>query len=319
MTEEVWSSIRPHLDKVIGIDLSGAGEPLLQPRLMTWIAQAKHNGCVTGFSTNATLLDPGIARGLLDAGLDWLSVSMDGADAETYEAIRVGANFKKVCHNVKTFSNSRTNPNPKIMITFVIMSRNCRQLEEMVKLTADLGVDQINFKHCDVIRGEHGKNLGVFNKKSSISKDVEKFLHKALLLAKNLNVKATAYPFIPEELCVCGQDPRHSMFIGYDGTVGPCINLIYNGETTFLGETGVLPHVSYGNIQETDLDSLWDSEASLLYRRTFVSRCKAYENACMDCVYRGSIQSEERLLLTAISSMPAPPHGCEICHYLYGV
>ena len=41
MTPEIWDAIRPHLPEVQSIDFTGGGEPLLQPKLAEWIAEAK--------------------------------------------------------------------------------------------------------------------------------------------------------------------------------------------------------------------------------------------------------------------------------------
>ena len=47
-------------------------------------------------TTNALLLTPGLARGLLEAGLDQLVVSIDGASAEAFGRVRSGASLEKV-------------------------------------------------------------------------------------------------------------------------------------------------------------------------------------------------------------------------------
>jgi len=167
MTEQVWEAIRPHLPQVGSTDFTGGGEPLLQPRLVKWAAEANEAGCETGILTNGLLLTKDKAEELIETGLDWLCVSMDGADAETYEKIRRGSDFDRVCENLANVAELRRGRTPKTMINFVIMNLNFHQIDEMVDLAQHLGVDQVNFKQCDVIRGEHGKGLGLFAKKDS--------------------------------------------------------------------------------------------------------------------------------------------------------
>jgi hypothetical protein len=76
----------------------------------------------------------------------------------------------------------------------------------MVRLTARLGVDQINFKQCDVIRGDGGRGHGLFSTQDSGEvRRPEKKLAKARHLAKKLNVSSTAFSFAPEEQPVCDQ------------------------------------------------------------------------------------------------------------------
>jgi len=56
MLPHVWQAIRPYLREVRSIDFTGGGEPLLQPKLEEWIAEAKTAGCETGFLSNGLLL-----------------------------------------------------------------------------------------------------------------------------------------------------------------------------------------------------------------------------------------------------------------------
>jgi molybdenum cofactor biosynthesis enzyme MoaA len=53
MTHDIWESIRLHLADINSVDFTGGGEPLLQPKLAEWIAQANAAGCETGFLSNA--------------------------------------------------------------------------------------------------------------------------------------------------------------------------------------------------------------------------------------------------------------------------
>jgi MoaA/NifB/PqqE/SkfB family radical SAM enzyme len=100
MSPEVWEAIRPYLSDVISIDFTGGGEPLLQPKLEAWIAEAKNAGCETGFLSNGLLLKKDRLKRLLDAGLDWICISMDGATADMYNKIRIGSDFERVCTNI---------------------------------------------------------------------------------------------------------------------------------------------------------------------------------------------------------------------------
>jgi MoaA/NifB/PqqE/SkfB family radical SAM enzyme len=87
---------------------------------------------------------------------------MDGADAEMYNKIRVGSNFDRVSENVANIARLRTGRAPKTMINFVLMHMNFHQVDEIVQLADRLGVDQVNFKQCDVIRGKEGRGYGLF-------------------------------------------------------------------------------------------------------------------------------------------------------------
>jgi MoaA/NifB/PqqE/SkfB family radical SAM enzyme len=320
MSPEVWSAIRPYLTEVKSIDFTGGGEPLLQPKLPEWIAEAKAAGCETGFLSNGLLLKKEKLQQILDAGVDWICISMDGADAEMYEKIRIGSNFKRVCENVANIAELRTGGIPKTMINFVLMDLNFHQVADIVRLTARLGVDQINFKQCDVIRGASGKGRGLFgNKETREIRRLKKKLAQTRRLAKKLNIMTTAFSFTPEEQPVCDQDPRDSLFIRYDGLVAPCINLAIGGPSTFLGKEAMMPNVHYGRLPHDDLMDLWQSDTSKFYRQQFEQRAKKYEEAIVARLTGFSGASRLRALQEAQAALPDPPRGCNVCHYLYDV
>lgn len=320
MDQDIWEAIRPHLAETHAIDFTGGGEPLLQPRLVDWLGEARSAGCETGILTNGLLLNEKKAQQLIDAGLNWICFSVDGATAEIYEEIRVGSNFEKVCQNLATIAKLRIKKVPKTMINFVLMPMNFHQVEEIVRLAHRLGVDQVNFKQCDVIRGERGKDYGLFAvKKTKEIQRLEKALAKARRLAKKLNVKTTAFSFVPEEQPVCEQDPRNSMFILHDGAVGPCINLAIGGPTTFLGNDTVMPKIHYGRLPYQDLLDLWQTPICKFYRERFQSRVRAYDEIVAKSFIGSSWSKLRETLQAARETMPEAAEGCKVCHYLYDI
>jgi len=84
------------------VHLHNFGEPLLDPRLEEKVRYAKQKGIpkVKIFSNGALLTETRI-RGLVDAGLDEIKVSFDGATREEYESIRQPLKFDRVVANVQ--------------------------------------------------------------------------------------------------------------------------------------------------------------------------------------------------------------------------
>jgi MoaA/NifB/PqqE/SkfB family radical SAM enzyme len=245
---------------------------------------------------------------------------MDGADAQLYEKIRVGSDFERVCDNVATIAKLRTGQTPKIMINFVLMDLNFHQIEDIVRLASRLGVDQLNFKQCEVIRGESGKGHGLFGAEET--KDIrrlKKSLEKARRLAKKLGIATTAFAFSPEERPVCEQDPRDSLFIRYDGLAAPCINLAIGGPTTFLGNEVEIPNIHYGRLPEVDLMALWQTKTCQYYRDQFEQRAKTHDQAIVAGMLNASGSNRVKALQKAKEAMPEPPRGCNVCHYLYDI
>jgi len=206
------------------------------------------------------------------------------------------------------------------MINFVMMRSNFHQLEEIVRLAASLGVDQVNFKQCEVSREVHGKGLGLFGStETRETRRLQKALSRARSLARKLNIQTTASSFAPTQRAVCEQDPRDSAFISHKGVVAPCINLALAGRTTFLGQEVALPQVHYGALPQDDLAALWEGAVCTFYRERFNERARAYDEAFMQSLMSDSRRTPERLREAAVKRMPEAPEGCKVCHYLYDI
>ena len=84
------------------LKLSLRGEPMLHPKLIEMVRYAKDRGILdVYFNTNATLLDEDKINRLIDAGLDRISISVEGITKEVYESYRVGAKYDEVLANMK--------------------------------------------------------------------------------------------------------------------------------------------------------------------------------------------------------------------------
>jgi MoaA/NifB/PqqE/SkfB family radical SAM enzyme len=201
-----------------------------------------------------------------------------------------------------------------------MMESNFHQVEDMVKLADELGVDQINFKQCDVIRGENGKGLDLFaSKETKQIREMEKKLSKARGLAKKRNILTTAFLFAPREKPVCDQDPRDTLFVRHDGAVSSCIDLVIGGPTTFLGDPVTMLAVHWGRLADQDLLDIWKVDTCKSYQKSFEDRVNKYEESMVKNLTGGSSTGPEKARLAAQKAMPDAPPGCGICHYLYDI
>ncbi len=104
---------------VYSIKLSWRGEPLLNPRIVDMVKYAKEKGIKdVAFLTNGERLTPELTEKLVDAGLDWISFSIDGV-GEIYERIRWPSTFKGIVEKVtymKEYRNKKGLKKPLIRI-----------------------------------------------------------------------------------------------------------------------------------------------------------------------------------------------------------
>lgn len=131
MEESLFRSI---VDQAAGraelVYLYGTGESLLHKKLPEYIAYARSKGLTTVLSTNIIPLTEQSANAVLNSGLDYLIIAMDGASKETYESIRVGAKFEKLIANVKMVLaiRGRLKTAPRIQMQMIISERTAHEV-----------------------------------------------------------------------------------------------------------------------------------------------------------------------------------------------
>lgn len=80
------------------------GEPGLYKDLPNLVNYAKTCGILeTQINTNGTAMTPKNIKRLIDAGIDRVIFSIDGATKRTYEKIRIGAKWEKVTQSIDLF------------------------------------------------------------------------------------------------------------------------------------------------------------------------------------------------------------------------
>ncbi|MDO8662396.1 MAG: SPASM domain-containing protein [Candidatus Omnitrophota bacterium] len=89
--------------KVPAIRLSLRGEPTLHPRFLDCIIYAKEKGIgEVSALTNGSKLTKGFSKRIMRAGMDWLTISVDGL-GKVYENIRKPLKFKDTLRKIKDF------------------------------------------------------------------------------------------------------------------------------------------------------------------------------------------------------------------------
>jgi MoaA/NifB/PqqE/SkfB family radical SAM enzyme len=108
------------------------GEPLLNRHLPEMIAYAKQRTSANLIlSTNATLLEGRTAELIVDSGLDEIILCIDGATAETHEAIRKGSSFARVRKNVESFiALASERGGPRCIVQMVGLRQNRHEAVE---------------------------------------------------------------------------------------------------------------------------------------------------------------------------------------------
>ncbi|HEY7124430.1 MAG TPA: radical SAM protein [Ktedonobacterales bacterium] len=135
----------PVLERVV---LHGLGEPLLNPELPAIVDHLRKRGAQVLFNSNVTALSERVGRALIEADLNELRVSLDGATPQTYARVR-GVNVKtlpKIVRNLAHFTHMQREmgaERPRLSFWFTAMRENLRELPRLVDIALETGVGEI--------------------------------------------------------------------------------------------------------------------------------------------------------------------------------
>jgi len=126
------------------VALISGGEPLLNPQWAQIAELLRSRGLKLWLLTSGLSL----AKHALRAAtlFDAITVSLDGTDAATYQAIRGLDAFEKVCAGIRAVARTST----PVSVRVTLQRANYRQLPQFVRLARELGARQVSFLAVDV-------------------------------------------------------------------------------------------------------------------------------------------------------------------------
>jgi MoaA/NifB/PqqE/SkfB family radical SAM enzyme len=144
LTPDRFGALAPLFATLDRAHLFGLGEPMLSPHLFDYARRLTAAGVEVWTTTNATLIGPTEAEAFADAGFSRVSVSIDGATAETYERIRRHGRFADVVAGIRALGEvRRRRGRPRLWLAMLAMASNIRELPLLVDLAADAGADGV--------------------------------------------------------------------------------------------------------------------------------------------------------------------------------
>src|ERR1700757_2728750 len=129
------------------------GEPFLNPDFLEMVKYAHNKGVYTATSTNAHYLTDEKAQRTIESGLDRLIISIDGTTQDVYQQYRVGGKLEKVLQgtrNIVKWKKTLKSKTPFVIFQFLVVRPNEDQLDDIRRLAAEIGVDQVRFKTAQV-------------------------------------------------------------------------------------------------------------------------------------------------------------------------
>lgn len=148
--EKVLDETGPYLTWLM---LYFQGESFLHPELPHMIKYAKQQAVYVHISTNGHFLDKKKCDQIVSAGLDRITISLDGLDSETYAQYRVNGDFEKVINGIRNLvqiREKRKTKKPFIVIQFLVMRHNEHQIQGIKRLGKEMGVDRVSIKSAQI-------------------------------------------------------------------------------------------------------------------------------------------------------------------------
>jgi len=251
MTFDLFKNIIDQCDgKVFDVLLHMYGEPLVNKEIFKMIAYAKEKGVrITSMSTNLTLLTRDKGKQLIEAGLDKITLSFDGTDKETFEQVRLGANYEKCLDNLLGFLELKKETGAKkpfTVLQVIQMKQTEPGLQAFVDRFSKMNVDLLKVKSFDTWAGQ------IEDKTDPMKPST---YHRG-----NVNDERKPCPLL-----------WYYMSIRWDGRVVPCCRDYDN-------------HEILGDITKESLLDVWNGKRFQALRREHLKG--EYENSvlCSKCV-----------------------------------
>ena len=268
-----------------GVFISG-GEPLTRNDIADVIKETKKLAPITILNTNSLLLTEEKLQELIDAGLNYIQVSLDGIE-KYHDFIRGKGTYKKTIEKLKLIS--KYSDKIKLHISSVVSSINIDGVEELVHQILD--VEQIKvqiFGFKRFVPSNELKESGALGKDGlkelydKLEKLNRKYKDKATIVSdmpmKNIFQEKRVYEIMDKYNlnCVGCSAGINGISIRNDGTVTPC----------------TLLYISCGNILKESLEDILNNDIMKKIKNREVSgKCgnckhKMICGGCRACAYQ---------------------------------
>lgn len=259
----------PILNTIEEVTLMGWGEPTIHSQFIEILEYIDNFSARKYFCTNGMALDK-IKDAIFKYHVDVFAVSLDGACAETNDAIRRGSKFNQIIKNLEEIVKIKKERNltyPYINFVFCAMKSNLHQIPDLIRVANDIGIEEVKVVYLTVF-DESLLNESLWG----CEKEIAKVFEEAEKIADELNI-VLKLPHIPGE-DVAGEKNHkdcfvawRDFFLGSDGFVRPCMST---------------PQKFFKFDMEKTFDEMWNSKEYQNYRQ-IVNHIGKMEEPCSRC------------------------------------
>lgn len=258
------------------VKLTG-GEPLLHPQIEAILDDLKHREIALCFETNGLLCSPNIALKISECKDAFVSVSLDGADAETHDWFRgVKGAFEGAVQGIKNLVEAKLHP----QVIMCLMRRNQDQIEAMVRLAETLGAESVKFNLIQpTSRGmkiHEGEDALPIERLLELGSWVENELSRSTSLRLTYD-----WPLAFRSLSkMFGKSKDGCGTCGILGILG----VLADGSYALCGIGESLPEMVFGHAATDSLENVWNKSDVLARLRSGLP--EALEGVCAHCLMK---------------------------------
>jgi organic radical activating enzyme len=158
---DLFERLKPLIDNVSHIHLTGLGEPFLNEHLGTFLRYFQSRGKSYYINTNGSLISSEHIEVMLTSRCE-LSISLDAGDKQTYEKVRHPGNWDRVIGVIRDISRQKTARGsrfPVLSLNYNINGLNLESLRNLPGICRDLAVNAVKFswtrlpeRHCNYLQ-----------------------------------------------------------------------------------------------------------------------------------------------------------------------
>lgn len=272
----------------------GFGEPLMHPEIVPMIRACKDAGAAVELITNGTLLSTKCSVELMEAGLDGLWVSLDGATPHTYTITRVKDAFRTVVGNLLKLNELRHTQNHReteVGVVFVATKKNIDQLPAVAELSMSVGATRFLvtniLPYSEDMKDEILYSHALWNLRGHL-----RHIRLPRMDADNVTLGALGellkgyewHDFIgagfSSPFNTCPFVEKGSTCIRWDGHVSPCLSLLHAHQELLDGNKRQVDEFLVGSVKERPLQEIWADPSYVAFRE----RIKNFEfSPCTSC------------------------------------
>jgi radical SAM protein with 4Fe4S-binding SPASM domain len=207
---------------VVNLILSG-GEPMMREDLFEIAHAAKQSGMLVGLTTNGTLIGPGEAARLRNAGVDYVQVSVESPNAAEHDALRGRGTHAKSLDAIGALQ-AHGYGKDELFVTATTTRRNFEGLQQLHDFADGIGVTAGASFFQPVGRGYRHQASLVCSERQMLDFLVCRMKQKkeALDIAcADQPVGYVADALVPRVINCCGMGLK-TLGVKDDGTVVPC-------------------------------------------------------------------------------------------------